>query len=520
MFIKVIQGTSTRKFKLDDKATLSQLRKELQRIIGEDVNKVNISYTDSDSEVITVLSEEDWSVCVEEFTAKNKDKPVLTVTIQVSEAIQVSKTDISSQSFCQSQTEVVDIKEEPKPESQVAPQEKVIEELVPEPQVESAPKETKPEEVQTKSVFEDETPAEPQLTEKPAEPQVPQEDQYLSCFLNVDGLGDLSSFLNNLNNLMPGVEVVKAELIPEQKATETMDESLAQSTLTVDMKKEIESLVDQRVSQILSSRNIPTTPAPSTEQFVHHGIFCDGCKSRIVDQPRYKSLVIPDYDLCETCERKGIHVGPMVKFPKPSAHSASRLNSFFRENLHEFFGADMAAPQRPVPEPHHHGFQHPWARFPRRRSWIGGNRCPYFANRDESARTEASPRRDSARPSFCSTMTDSNTHAHQRQPNTDRPASFNLEHLFRNARLPENLRNVAQNVAPQLLNHLTRLTQRHSTPAQQPAQAAPAPAPRDPVEDLINSAEEVLGAVDRHFLRDFIIRNNITTVESLVENLY
>lgn len=513
MFIKVIQGASTRKFKLDDKATLSQLRKELQRIIGEDVNKVSISYTDSDGEVITVLSEEDWLVCVEEFTAKNKDKPVLTVTIQVSEVTQVSKTDISSQSFCQSQTEVVDIKEEPKPESPVAPQEKVIEEVVPEHQVESMPKETKPEEVQTKSVFDDETPAEPQPTEKPAEPQSPQEDQYLSCFLNVNGLGDLTSMLNNL---IPGVEVVKAELVPEQKATETMDESLAQSTLTVDMKKEIESLVDQRVSQILSGRNIPTTPAPSTERFVHHGIFCDGCKSRIVDQPRYKSLVIPDYDLCETCERKGIHVGPMVKFPKPSAHSASRLNSFFRENMHEFFGGEVAAPQRPAPESYHHGFQHPWARFPRRRSWIGGSRCPYFANRGESARTEASPRRDSARPSFCSTMTDSNSQAHQTQPNTERPASFNLEHLFRNARIPENLRNVAQNVAPQLLSHLTRLTQQHSTPAQQPAQAAP----RDPVEDLINSAEEVLGVVDRHFLRDFIIRNNITTLESLMENLY
>lgn len=515
MFIKVNQGISTRKFKLDDKATLSQLRKELQRIIGEDVNKVNISYTDSDGEVITVLSEEDWSVCVEEFTTKNKDKPVLTVTIQVSEAMLASKTDISSQSFCQSQTEVVDIKEEPKPENPAPTQETVIEEVVPEPQVESTVKDTKPEEVQMKSVFEDETPDEPQSTENPAELQAPQEDQYLSCFLNVDGLGDLNSILNNL---IPGVEVVKAEFVTEQKHTETMDESLAQSTLTVDMKKEIMSLVDQRVSQILSTRNITATPAPSTDRFAHHGIFCDGCKSRIVDQPRYKSLVIPDYDLCETCESKGIHVGPMVKFPKPSAHPASRLNAFFRENLHEFFAGEVAAPQRTLPEshPHPHGFQHQWSRFPRRRSWVGGSRCPYFANRDESTRTEVSPRRDSARPSFCSTMTDSNTQTHQRQPNPDRPASFDLEHLFRNARIPENLRNIAQNVAPQLLSHLTRLTQQNSAPAQ----AAPAPAPRDPVEDLITRAEEVLGSVDRHFLRDFITRNNITSVESLIENLY
>lgn len=512
MFIKVIQGASTRKFKLDDKATLSQLRKELQRIIGEDVNKVNISYTDSDGEIITILSEEDWSVCVEEFVAKNKDKPVLTVTIQVSEATQTSKTDISNQSFCQSQAEVAEIKEEPKPETPVSTQEKVIEEVIPEPQVESAPKETKPEEPQTRSVFEDE---EPQPTEKPAEQSAPQEDQHLSCFLNVDGLGDLTSILTNL---IPGVEVVKAELVPEQKPVEQMDESLAQSTLTVDMKKEIESLVDQRVSQILSSRNVPTaTTAPATERFVHHGIFCDGCKSRIVDQPRYKSLVIPDYDLCETCERKGIHVGPMVKFPKPSNHSASRLNSFFRENLHEFF-AEETAPHRP--EGHPHGFNHPWSRFGRRRSWIGSSRCPYFANHEESARTEASPRRESARPSFCS-FTSNNDQANNRQPHTERPAAFNLEHLFRNARIPEGLRNVAQNIAPQLISNLTRLAQPPAAPAQpQPAQAPPAPAPRDPIEDLITHAQEVMGPVDRHFLRTFIAQNNITSLESLIEKLY
>ncbi|KAK7485606.1 hypothetical protein BaRGS_00023181 [Batillaria attramentaria] len=42
------------------------------------------------------------------------------------------------------------------------------------------------------------------------------------------------------------------------------------------------------------------------EKVFHPGVVCDGCEGSIYG-PRYKCIVCPDYDLCSTCEQKGIH---------------------------------------------------------------------------------------------------------------------------------------------------------------------------------------------------------------------
>ena len=50
---------------------------------------------------------------------------------------------------------------------------------------------------------------------------------------------------------------------------------------------------------------------------VHPGIVCDGCEDSIRG-PRYKCLMCPDYDLCKTCEGKGMHVEhDMMKIATP-----------------------------------------------------------------------------------------------------------------------------------------------------------------------------------------------------------
>merc|ERR1712130_277663 len=50
---------------------------------------------------------------------------------------------------------------------------------------------------------------------------------------------------------------------------------------------------------------------------VHPGVTCDGCDGP-VQGPRYKCLTCPDYDLCGSCEGRGLHVQhKMIRLPAP-----------------------------------------------------------------------------------------------------------------------------------------------------------------------------------------------------------
>merc|ERR1712223_2366688 len=59
---------------------------------------------------------------------------------------------------------------------------------------------------------------------------------------------------------------------------------------------------------------------------VHWGVVCDGCDGPVVG-PRYKCLVCPDYDLCATCESRGLHVHhKMIRLPAPCKRVAPRCH--------------------------------------------------------------------------------------------------------------------------------------------------------------------------------------------------
>jgi len=56
---------------------------------------------------------------------------------------------------------------------------------------------------------------------------------------------------------------------------------------------------------------------------VHLGVICDGCDGPVIG-PRYKCLTCPDYDLCGSCEARGLHVQhKMIRLDAPSCKRVS-----------------------------------------------------------------------------------------------------------------------------------------------------------------------------------------------------
>merc|ERR1712146_608532 len=78
----------------------------------------------------------------------------------------------------------------------------------------------------------------------------------------------------------------------------------------------------------------------------------------IKNMARFKSLVKHDYDLCEECEKTGIHPGPMVKYSAPSKYTPWQLNNKFRE-FSSFF--EHEASERQSPRVSVEGFRMPEA---------------------------------------------------------------------------------------------------------------------------------------------------------------
>merc|ERR1712213_248432 len=73
-------------------------------------------------------------------------------------------------------------------------------------------------------------------------------------------------------------------------------------------------------------------PGMARSAQVHWGVVCDGCDGPVVG-PRYKCLVCPDYDLCATCEDRGLHAHhKIIRLPAPckrvapGCHLARQVN--------------------------------------------------------------------------------------------------------------------------------------------------------------------------------------------------
>jgi hypothetical protein len=333
MFIKITFNSTTRKLKLEDKATLAQLKTELVRCFGEKVADMSLGYEDSESELIAVTSQEDWEVCLEEFKEKNKGKPSLNVTLQL----------IQNEDF----VTIGDSKITKTQETAPVETESEIKEEV---------KETKPVEVfpEDKIILETkETTQTEEITEKKEE--APQAyDEIIETEINIPEESfnrpeDLQNLIKNVTDTLGSfginVDVIDARVEPAHKEESHLNESTT-SRLTQDQRTEIEDMIDEKVHHILNMKKDKKNKKDKkdnkekknkkTGSFTHNNIICDGCKQNIKDMARFKSLVINDYDLCEECEKTGIHPGPMVKFNTPSNYNPFQLNNKFREIIPYF----------------------------------------------------------------------------------------------------------------------------------------------------------------------------------------
>lgn len=105
-------------------------------------------------------------------------------------------------------------------------------------------------------------------------------------------------------------------MMENSKLQDKVDE-LIQKCISMDV--EIESLKSSSVS---SNKHVVDT--------IHKNIICDGCSTRDFQGRRYKCLVRPDFDLCESCEQSTEQNYPMVRLVD-STDENRKLNWIFQK---------------------------------------------------------------------------------------------------------------------------------------------------------------------------------------------
>lgn len=74
-----------------------------------------------------------------------------------------------------------------------------------------------------------------------------------------------------------------------------------------------EAYLDLKESQkpilkfFITQKERENTIEETKHQVIHHGIICDSCEMHPIKGIRFKCKVCPDYDLCATCMKEGIH---------------------------------------------------------------------------------------------------------------------------------------------------------------------------------------------------------------------
>lgn len=312
MYVKVTLNSTTRKFKLGEDKSFEAVKTEIARCFKEVTEKLAIGYVDEEGEFITISSSEDWAICQDDFSAKNAGKSVPTISLQLRPVTNDEFVAVGNLS----NLDASEIQEEPvqkKPEVKLSSDSKVIEEVVPETTSRQMDQET--------------------IEEKPAPaPETPRDDK-----LSYEAMSNLVTGVTEaLGSFGIHVDLVEATTEPAQQPQRSIfEEESITSQLSHQMKEEIEGMIEEKLARHFQSA--PATqearPAPEAPKGapVHRGITCDGCKKPLTGAVRFKSLVKVDFDLCEPCEAKGIHPGPMVRYSAPVQAAPFELENKFRQ---------------------------------------------------------------------------------------------------------------------------------------------------------------------------------------------
>lgn len=345
MFVKAVYKGQKRKFKLSDDSKYADLVRELVRCFGDQIKGLDIGYFDDDKEFIRISTDDDWEVCYEEAKIKNKDKTVNTVDIIVSEGngvvpIQESQAvalDQSMQSFAAVSY--------PPPQVATSGIENSWAMAEKPPSTQESPKPN----------------SSPMREEKPV-PSIFEEEQVIDS-KRFDGMSQES-----LPNKPASNDAVEENPLAKRGQPPVEDSflcnSMMNSKLSVDIKDEIASMIDEKISKLAAlnnTANFSKKPAAQTsldqpKKFIscgnydHGNVFCDVCKSRISQGARYKSIFTKDYDLCETCEANSGQQEPLIKIRKPISRNISEKLMQNFEFLKSIFNADEEEP-KPVQTP-------------------------------------------------------------------------------------------------------------------------------------------------------------------------
>jgi len=369
MIIKFIHHNGKkRQTKVSKIPVFTDLRKLAIKIWGDSIKNCQFGYIDCDEELITVVNQDDWEVCVEEMESLQQDKKIEKIIVRI--LVNEQETNDSPQNESKisiSPTEIVEVsrldesifKEIPLENNEVITQEppktieidaelvnKAIEasEVATEHPIEletdskqltdwkmvtqnsnsvkeseegdSNISEEAPENKEEESIFEDSSAPVRVINTNP-------EDCLID--IKVDG-NNLEAVRQQVLKLAPfmGFEVEKAEIIPAEDKEEIKENNLAdislcetnRSSMTCDMRDEIQKMIQEKVKEELSKSMIQTETKKTSSkcETIHYGFTCDGCRVCPIVGIRYNSLIQKNYDLCENCESKMHEEHPMIRF--------------------------------------------------------------------------------------------------------------------------------------------------------------------------------------------------------------